>query len=226
MPQAILVDEGKRFFPYPTLLIEYIEGKPVFAPVDVDAFVRQCASALAAIHRVKSDAIGARMLETVSERVLTMLAKEPHQLDETILEGRIRTQLDQGWPGVMANRSTVLHGDFWPGNLIWLDGQLNGVIDWEDACLGDPVADVAIARLDLYWLAGKEAMTSFTRAYMAANPIDFSQLPWWDLCAALRPASRLAEWVAGYQDLGRHDMTVDGMAQVVRDFAADASRQL
>ncbi len=32
--------------------------------------------------------------------------------------------------------------------MLWKDGQLVAVIDWEDAPLGDPLADVANSRLE------------------------------------------------------------------------------
>jgi aminoglycoside phosphotransferase (APT) family kinase protein len=37
----------------------------------------------------------------------------------------------------------VLHGDYWPGNVLWRDGRLVGVIGWEEAAFGDPLADLA-----------------------------------------------------------------------------------
>jgi hypothetical protein len=39
------------------------------------------------------------------------------------------------------------------------------VIDWEDAAIGDPLADVANARLELTWAIGLEAMEDFIRQY-------------------------------------------------------------
>jgi aminoglycoside phosphotransferase (APT) family kinase protein len=39
---------------------------------------------------------------------------------------------------------TVVHGDFWAGNLLTERGRMLGVIDWEHACLaGSPVRDLA-----------------------------------------------------------------------------------
>jgi aminoglycoside phosphotransferase (APT) family kinase protein len=36
------------------------------------------------------------------------------------------------------------------------------VLDWEDAAIGDPLADVANVRLELLWARGIEAMEPFT----------------------------------------------------------------
>jgi aminoglycoside phosphotransferase (APT) family kinase protein len=110
-------------------------------------------------------------------------------------------------------------GDFWPGNLLWKDGQLVAVIDWEDAKLGDPLADVANSRLEILWAFGIDAMQSFTHQYQSMTTIDFTNLPYWDLCAALRPASKIAEWAAG-------DITEKTMREGHRWFITQAFEKL
>jgi hypothetical protein len=87
----------------------------------------------------------------------------------------------------------LLHGDFWPGNTLWRDGRLVAVIDWEDAAVGDPLADVANARVELLWALGLEAMDDFTRRYeaAAADLADLFQLgPW----AGRRLGGHMAGW--------------------------------
>jgi aminoglycoside phosphotransferase (APT) family kinase protein len=59
----------------------------------------------------------------------------------------------------------LLHGDYWPGNVLWHDGKIVAVIDWEDARLGDPLIDLAMSRLDLVWICGIYAMHMFTEQY-------------------------------------------------------------
>jgi aminoglycoside phosphotransferase (APT) family kinase protein len=92
------------------------------------------------------------------------------------------------------NASVLLHGDFWPGNLLWRDGALAAVIDWEDAQVGDPLADLGNSRLEFLWALGHEAMTGLTNRYLALTAIDTGALPYWDLVAALRPCGKLADW--------------------------------
>jgi aminoglycoside phosphotransferase (APT) family kinase protein len=93
------------------------------------------------------------------------------------------------------NGDVLLHGDYWPGNTLWKDGRLVAIIDWEDASVGDPLEDVANSRLEMLWAYGVEVMQDFTEQYKrAVRGIDFTNLPFWDLCAALRPAFKIAEW--------------------------------
>ncbi len=64
---------------------------------------------------------------------------------------------------------------------------LTNCIDGEDAAIGDPLADVANSRLEILWALGRDAMERFTQHYQSLAPLDITDLPLWDLCAALRP---------------------------------------
>ena len=41
---------------------------------------------------------------------------------------------------------TLLHGDFRLPNLKWHEGKLSGILDWELATVGDPLADIAFTQ--------------------------------------------------------------------------------
>lgn len=64
-----------------------------------------------------------------------------HQMEpEPILEdalGWMRTHVPT------AHATTLVHGDYRTGNLIYDGDRIAGVLDWEFACLGDPVLDLA-----------------------------------------------------------------------------------
>ena len=92
------------------------------------------------------------------------------------------------------NPASLVHGDFWPGNLLWQRGALAAVIDWEDARTGDPLSDLGNARFEFFLEHGPEAMAALTDVYRAEVSLDFSGLAYWDLCAALRPCGRIGEW--------------------------------
>jgi aminoglycoside phosphotransferase (APT) family kinase protein len=109
---------------------------------------------------------------------------------------------------------------------LWKAGEIAGVIDWEDAELGNPLVDFAISRLDVLWIYGVEALREFTQHYQSMTPFDFSQLPYWDLYAALRPASRIAQWAAGWAELGREDITEETMRAGHKSFVTQAFEKL
>jgi hypothetical protein len=92
------------------------------------------------------------------------------------------------------NPPALLHGDYWPGNILWQDGQITAIIDWEDAQVGDPLSDVANARLEILFFCGEAAMHSFTQHYQAASDSTFDMLPFWDMVAAYRAHRTMQAW--------------------------------
>lgn len=195
-PQPYYLDQSCEIFPTPYIVIEYIEGKTEFSPAHLSDFILQFATHLSNIHRVDGRKWDVSFLPEQARIYAKKVGKRPAKTDESLDEGHIRDVLEAAGPLPQRNPSVLLHGDFWPGNILWQDGQLVAVIDWEDATSGDPLADVANSRLEILWAFGREAMEDFTRQYRAMTTIDFTNLPYWDLYAALRPAFRISEWAA------------------------------
>lgn len=192
VPSAYYFDLSNEILPTPYVVIEYIEGATEFAPVDVEGYVHQLATHLTQIHQVDWTPIN--FLPRIEQLYAKKFSQRPAKVDDSIDEGWIRDVLEKVWPLPQRNPSVLLHGDFWPGNVLWQDGQVAAVIDWEDAKIGDPLTDLGSSRLEILWAFGIEALNSFTEHYQAMNSIDFTNLPYWDLCAALRPAFKISEW--------------------------------
>ncbi|MGE5335284.1 MAG: phosphotransferase family protein [Nitrososphaerota archaeon] len=190
------LDASRELFATPIIVIEYIEGEPILAPASIADLMPQLARQLVRIHQIDGTRFDLSFLPSQTENWAKQISARPAHLDDSLEEGRIRDALESVWPWPQLNATVLLHGDYWPGNVLWRDGRLAGIVDWEDAALGDPLADIAVSRLDILWAFGIEAMHRFTREYVAAAPIDLTNLPYWDLCAALRPAGRLSAWVS------------------------------
>ncbi|MGH2495861.1 MAG: phosphotransferase family protein [Ktedonobacteraceae bacterium] len=218
-PKPYYLDQSGEIFSTPYVVIEYIEGKPEFAPSDVSDLILQFATYLSRVHEVDCSHVDLSFLPEQEKRYTEKLRERPPILDESLDEGRIRDALEAIWPLQRRNTSVLLHGDFWPGNILWNDGQLVAVIDWEDAASGDPLADVANGRLEILWAFGIDAMQSFTQQYQSMTTLDFTDLPYWDLCAALRPASKISEW-------GVDDTTEKTMRERHKWFVARAFEKL
>ncbi len=195
VPAPITLDMSGEIFTTPVIVVEFIDGSASFTPAPLDDALQQMAATLARIHRV--DGLSElSFLPRQSETVASILRERPPTRDDSLDEGRIRDALGAVWPLLPRNAVRLLHGDYWPGNFLWRDGRLAAVIDWEDAALGDPLDDLAIARLELLWNFGSDAMQVFTEVYQSMTAIDLTDLPYWDLYAALRPAGRIADWAA------------------------------
>jgi len=218
-PAPYYVDQSGDIFPTPCVVIEYIEGNTEFALDHVADFIPQFATHLARIHAVDYSNLDLSFLPKQEQKYAKKVSERPPNLDESIDEGCIRDVLESAGRLSQHNASVLLHGDFWPGNLLWKDGRLVAVIDWEDAALGDPLADVANSRLEILWAFGIDAMHSFTQQYQSIAPIDFTYLPIWDLFAALRPAFKIAEWAGD-------DIAEQTMRERHRFFVAQAFTNL
>lgn len=194
VPGPLYFDQSGLIFPTPFIVIEFVEGKTNFEPANMAEIMGQMVNRLVEIHRIDPVKNDLGFLPHLEQQIAAKLAQKPARLDDSLEEGRIRSALERVWPLPPSNPPGLLHGDCWPGNLLWQGEQLAAVIDWEDAKLGDPLADLGNSRMEFLWTFGIEGMETFTRYYQCLMPLDYTNLPYWDLCAALRPAGQIAIW--------------------------------
>jgi aminoglycoside phosphotransferase (APT) family kinase protein len=226
VPMPHSLDESGEILSTPYLVVEYIEGTPVIALADLDDPLFQLAAQLAEIHALHRSGVDLSFLPRQAERLAQSAAARSSTLNDAMEEGWIRKTLEPVWPLPPAEEPVLLHGDFWPGNVLCREGRIAAVIDWEEAQLGDPLYDVAISRLDILWAFGMDAMHDFTARYRATTGIDAVNLPYWDLFAALRPVHNIEEWATGWAALGRKDITEETMRDGHHRFVAQAFEKL
>jgi aminoglycoside phosphotransferase (APT) family kinase protein len=221
VPRPYLADESGSIVAGPCLVQDFIDGERLDKPDDLADFTRQLAEVLAALHDTGIERAAVPFLADAGDTVAEKLGTGPTGAGEFRNEAVIRAVLTASWPPPRLNAPAVLHGDYWPGNVLWRDGVLVGVIDWEDALFGDPLADLANTRLEVGWLFGMAAMELLTEQYRALRPgLDVTALPAWDLRAALRAcAFPLSTW-------GLPADQVAAMRAAHDEFAASAIRRL
>jgi aminoglycoside phosphotransferase (APT) family kinase protein len=200
-PRPILADAEGSITGEPLIVMSFMPGAPLPPSADADEWVQQMADGLVAVHATPLDRLPVdfRRGETPGERVARIVSQPPKNADP--LWERVATVLPRAAEGLTANASTLIHGDYWFGNTIWLDGRLSGIIDWDGARIADPALDVAIARNDIVVFSGPRMADDFLERYeRARGPLQ--SLVFWDLLACLPPIKWLAGWVEGYQELG------------------------
>lgn len=194
-----------------SLVLGYLPGEMRFTPTDLDSHIRQMATQLARIHQLDVSQHDLSFLPEAGAGCVEMGRERPSANPNFPREQKICQTLSAYQLPPLANKPCLLHGDFWPGNCLWRAGELTAVIDWEDACLGDPLIDLAQSRSEIAWIFGPEALEQFTHHYQQRHPIDYSQLPYRDLCAALRQIRLVGDDLAGFADYfggyGRSDIT-------------------
>lgn len=71
----------------------------------------------------------------------------------------------------VADRVTIVHGDFRYGNLLYEGKRINALLDWEMVHLGDPVEDIAWAYRALWSPAGVMPIEEFVERYTKLSGI-------------------------------------------------------
>jgi len=177
--RAMKVPRPRLFVPPRTLVIDRVDGTTQLPDEPVEAF----ADALAVIHQVSLAGLP-ELPKTIDpmpslREWLPELAAQRHLHDVC---------------GAHGASPCLLHGDYWPGNVLWRGRELVAVLDWEDAALGDPLSDVACARVELACMTDADTAQRFTQAYGRRLPVDAARLPWWDLYVASAALHSMAGW--------------------------------
>jgi aminoglycoside phosphotransferase (APT) family kinase protein len=187
-PRALALDESLRHIPYPFLVLQHIDGETAFPTSATDPRIGGMAEALARIH--DAPIAGLPGLPLRDDPVPELPDFLPHGEEFEPLRLWLSTIGHARHDGPAA----LLHGDFWPGNLLWQGERLTGILDWEDAACGDPLSDVACTALELRYVAGRDGAESFVRAYDARRPVEPRRLALWQVYVAAAGHSSMGAW--------------------------------
>ncbi len=188
VPEALFVDSSCTLLNVPFLLIEYINGTSEIPAGQENQYIDLMAATLAHIHTQHTTA-----LPTLPTRNNPL----PEVFDY-LPEGRQWVSLREHLASLTATNYVgppkLLHGDFWPENLLWKNGVIAAVLDWEDAAIGDPLSDVAGARIELRYKFGVAGMQRFTAAYARHHSVDLNRLALWQVYVAAAAQHFMTEW--------------------------------
>jgi aminoglycoside phosphotransferase (APT) family kinase protein len=167
----------------PAVLMTRLPGAIEWSPADLEGFLRRLAELLPAIHATP----------TAPE----LPAYAPYALDTD--RPPAWTSRPEVWACAFAvfedappsDEQRFIHRDFHPGNVLWTGGEVTGVVDWPNASVGSPSADVGHCRVNLAGALGLEAAD---RLLELSGIADYH--PYWDIVAALGgfDAGTLAHW--------------------------------
>jgi aminoglycoside phosphotransferase (APT) family kinase protein len=164
-PLPVLAGSPRAHYRWPWMITSWIEG--VSGDEVDDDWLRGCATALATflrkLHATAPDGAPVNPWRSVP------LAHRASDLESRLEHLRGEIDTPRAWslfewasasaPGRSA--PTWLHGDVHPGNLVFREQQLTGVVDFGDLCVGDPATDLAGALLTLPF----DELASFFDAY-------------------------------------------------------------
>ncbi|CAJ1507203.1 phosphotransferase family protein [[Mycobacterium] burgundiense] len=154
------------------------------------SLLRQCADALAKIHRIDPAEAGL----TAGDPVAQIRAELDGTGDTTATFEYAFRWLDRHRPA--ASTAVLVHGDFRMGNLIVAGSELAAVLDWELVHAGDPADDLAWFCIRAWRFGapkelaagGLGSIEDLLTAYEAAGGarIDRAVFRWWLVLATLR----------------------------------------
>jgi aminoglycoside phosphotransferase (APT) family kinase protein len=216
--RPLWLDADGSVFGEPTIVMTRLPGRAVMAPRDVEGFMRTMANTLADVHRVPIDELA--FLIRQRDRVDRILNAQ--RTVEDSLQRAVWDALQVAWPRVSQTPgSSLVHADYWPGNLLWRRDLLVGVVDWENPRLGDATEDLATLRREMWLLFGPPAAERLTRYYEEAGG-QVRNLRFWDLWVSPEALEEMPEWLPGYHALGRTDISLEYAVSSMRTFARAA----
>jgi len=187
-PRALVLDESLQHIPHPFLILDHIDGETAVPKGAADNQITRMAEMLAEVHSLPIT--GLPTLPIRNDPLPEVFDYLPQDAEFKALRQGLSKMKDTAYEGTGA----LLHGDFWPGNLLWKDQHLVGILDWEDAAYGDPLSDVACTALELTYVAGTDGAERFVRAYGRLRPLEPRRFALWQIYVAAAGHHSMAGW--------------------------------
>lgn len=96
--------------------------------------------------------------------------------------------------GLPTEATVYLHGDVWPGNLVWNHNGVAALIDWKTAGVGAPGVDLSELRKQVAITFGPDAPAHVLTGWQQASGRTASYVAYWDAVAALNTRTTLSDW--------------------------------
>jgi aminoglycoside phosphotransferase (APT) family kinase protein len=186
--EQFLLDTNCEILSTPYAVMRMIEGSTDVPQSKVESAMYCMSEFLLHLHQIEPDSIVIPGLPSREDPVAGALLYIPDTPQWSALRSAV-----SGWQTTDVPAS-ILHGDFWPGNIIWCEDQIAAVIDWEDTAIGTPVSDVACCRAEIMAMYGEQATALFTEHYHAHSTLDFSDQPLWDAYCGFAALATMHSW--------------------------------
>lgn len=188
VPEPLLVDVSGEVLADPFLIMEFVDGNTAIPAGQENQFIERMADVLSSIHALPTAALP--KLPTRNDPLPEILDYLPDGPEWAELGTHLRSLTDTAYVGP----PKLLHGDFWPENLLWRNDAIAAVLDWEDAAHGDPLSDVACCLLELRYKFGESSKQRFTQAYARHQAVDLERLTLWQVYVAAAAQRFMGQW--------------------------------
>lgn len=209
VPAPVAFDPDGRWFGPPALVMSRLPGVADVNPTDVNGWLVQLAEALVAVHETN-----------IAGAAGPLLGGPP--LGHWGIGDWAGLQQDPDWaPSPLVNRcvaaienyrlnaradTVFIHGDFHPGNVVWRNNRLTGLVDWSAARLGSRWFELAQIRAGIALLFGMHAVRILTARYLDVAAVPPVDLPVFDLmCGLVAQHCGPRHWLSSYRHQGCTD---------------------
>lgn len=177
-PQLLAVDEDGSHCGVPAVVMSCLPGRVLLPQSPTQDYLNKLAQALVEIHTmpVPDFAWHYRSWLNREELHLPRWTKYPDLWQRAI---EIASRPEPTEPTVF------IHRDYHPTNVLWQDGDVSGVVDWVNACLGPAGVDISHCRANLDSMYGIEVANAFLEAYKQQLPYEYEYDPYWDIVTTL-----------------------------------------
>ena len=232
VPAVPYASENEHWFGVPYLVMERMAGRVYLVWDPHESFARtpavshplwqQCVDALVGIHRFdwRTHLSTWQEPEPLREQVerwqkIYLHSPEPQWIEQArVVEQLLLETLPDGMP------VGIFHGDYQPGNILYEDGRLTGVIDWELSGIGAQLLDIGWLLMvadpanwvDEWHPVHPLPLAEIRSRYEAGMGQRFDAIPWYQAFAGYRLASIGCLNVKLHRKGQRHDPLWEKMA--------------
>lgn len=231
VPRVPFASPDEDIFGVPYIVMERLPGRTFLVWDPHPSFVRtreaaeplwwQAVTALTDIHQFdwRTRLAGWQDPEPLPEQVsrwrkIYLQAPEPLWIKQAeAVEALLLKTLPSGTP------VGLYHGDYQPGNILYADGKLTGVIDWEISGIGDVLLDIGWLMMvadqanwvDSWRTIFPPAVADIRALYESRMGHTYSDIPWYQAFAGYRLASIGCLNVKLHRKGQRHDPLWENM---------------
>ncbi len=178
-PQLVAVAPDGATVGAPAVLMTRLPGQIEWDPPEVEEFLRALAEPLPAMHATAIPA-------GVSVPGYRPYGLEMHRAPVWASRPDVWLRAIEVVDGPVPEGDRVfIHRDYHPGNVLWLAGRVSGLVDWVNASVGSPWADVGHCRVNIASELGQDAAERFLAAYRVVSGRSDDYHPYWDISAAI-----------------------------------------